>query len=141
METSQQSKEMTPEERRLANLRPPFKPGQSGNPKGMPKNRVPAELAKVFGKSQAKGILKLNNLEIEEWDAILLTLTVNQLKLLAQWDGASAYPKGLAISILWDMKNGNTKTLDKLREHIGKPSQRLITFDGETWQDIAEDSF
>lgn len=141
METIQQSKEMAPEERRLANLRPPFKPGQSGDPNG-PKSRVPAQLAEVMGKSQAKNIFKLNNLEIEEWDAILLSMTFNQLKLLAQWDGASAYPKGLAISILYDMKNGNTKTLDKLREHIvGKPSQRLITFDGETWQDIEEDSF
>lgn len=126
METSQQAKEMTPEERRLANLRPPFKPGQSGNPKGRPKSRVPAQLAKVMGKSQAKKIFKLNNIELEEWDAILLSLNVNQLKLLAQWDEASAYPKGLAISILYDMKNGNTKTLDKLRERIGgKPSQRL----------------
>jgi hypothetical protein len=126
METSQQAKEMTPKERRLANLRPPFKPGQSGNPNGRPKNRVPAQLAKVMGKSQAKKIFNLNNSELEEWEATLLTLNANQLKLLAQWDEASAYPKGLAISILYDMKNGNTKTLDKLRERIGgKPSQRL----------------
>lgn len=126
METSQQSKEMTPEERRLANLRPPFKPGQSGNPNGRPKNRVPAQLAKVMGKSQAKKIFKLNNSELEEWEATLLTLNANQLKLLAQWDEASAYPKGLAISILYDMKNGNTKTLDKLLERvIGRPTQRM----------------
>jgi len=87
---------------------------------------VPAQLAKVMGKSQAKKIFKLNNPELEEWEATLLTLNANQLKLLAQWEEASAYPKGLAISILYDMKNGNTKTLEKLRERIGgKPSQRL----------------
>ena len=126
MDKAKDKKDMTPEERRLANLRPPFKPGQSGNPNGRPKNAVPAQLAKVMGKSQAKKIFKLNNTELEEWEATLLTLNANQLKLLAQWDEASAYPKGLAISILYDMKNGNTKTLDKLRERIGgKPSQRL----------------
>ena len=139
METSQQSKEMTPKERRLANLRPPFKPGQSGNPKGRPKNRVPEQLAKVMGKAQAKKIFKLNNLELEEWDAILLTLTVNQLKLLSQWDKTIAYPKGLAISILYDMKNGNTKTLDKLRERVfGRPTQRMeIT--GRDGKDLVTD--
>src|SRR5574344_285199 len=126
MDKTKDKKDMTPKERSLANLRPPFKPGQSGNPEGRPKSRVPEQLVKVFGKAQAKKIFKLNNSELEEWDAILLTMNVNQLKLFAQWDEASAYPKGVAVSILYDMKNGNTKTLDKLRERIGgKPSQRL----------------
>lgn len=139
METSQQSKDMTPEERRLANLRPPFKPGQSGNPNGRPKNRVPEQLEKVMGKAQAKKIFKLNNLELEEWEATLFTLTVNQLKLLAKWDKTIAYPKGLAISILNDMKNGNTKTLDKLRERVfGRPTQRMeIT--GRDGKDLVTD--
>jgi hypothetical protein len=126
METSQQSKEMTPEERRLANLRPPFKPGQSGNPKGRPPSRVPEQLVKIMGKVQAKKFYKLSAVEITEWEAALLAMNASQLKLLAQWDEANAYPKGLAISILTDMKNGNTKTLDKLRERvIGRPTQRM----------------
>ena len=139
METSQQSKEMTPKERRLANLRPPFKPGQSGNPNGRPKNRVPEQLAKVMGKAQAKKIFKLNNLELEEWDAILLTLTVNQLKLLAQWDEASAYPKGLAISILYDMKNRTTKTIDKLRDRVRERLTQRIEITGRDGKDLVTD--
>ena len=139
METSQQSKEMTPKERRLANLRPPFKPGQSGNPKGRPKSRVSEQLAKVMGKAQAKKIFKLNNLELEEWDAILLTLTVNQLKLLAQWDEASAYPKGLAISILYDMKNRTTKTIDKLRDRVRERLTQRIEITGRDGKDLITD--
>lgn len=98
---------------------------------------MPEQLEKVMGKAQAKKIFKLNNLELEEWEATLLTLTVNQLKLLAQWDKTIAYAKGLAISILNDMKNGNTKTLDKLRERVFKlPTQRMeIT--GRDGKDLA----
>ena len=126
MDKAKDKKEMTPEERRLANLRPPFKKGQSGNPKGRPPNRVPEQLVKIMGKVQAKKFYKLSAVEINEWEAALLTMNANQLKLLAQWDEANAYPKGLAISILTDMKNGNTKTLDKLRERvIGRPTQRM----------------
>lgn len=126
MDKAKDKKDMTPEERRLANLRPPFKKGQSGNPKGRPPSRVPEQLVKIMGKVQAKKFYKLSAVEITEWEAALLTMNANQLKLLAQWDEANAYPKGLAISILTDMKNGNTKTLDKLRERvIGRPTQRM----------------
>ena len=126
MDTIKDRSEMTPVERKLANLRPPFKPGQSGNPKGRPPNRVPSQLVQIMGKSKAKKFFKLSEEEIIEWEAALLTMNANQLKLLAQWDEANAYPKGIAISILFDMKNGNTKTLDKLRERvIGRPMQRM----------------
>lgn len=103
-----------------------FKKGQSGNPKGRPPNRVPKQLVKIMGKVQAKKFYKLSAEEITEWEAALLAMSANQLKLLAQWDEANAYPKGLAISILSDMKRGKTKTLDKLRERvIGRPTQRM----------------
>ena len=103
-----------------------FKKGQSGNPKGRPPSRVPEQLVKIMGKVQAKKFYKLSAAEITEWESALLTMNANQLKLLAQWDEANAYPKGLAISILTDMKNGNTKTLDKLRERVvGRPTQRM----------------
>lgn len=126
MDKAKDKKEMTPEERRLANLRPPFKKGQSGNPKGRPPSRVPEQLVKIMGKVQAKKFYKLSAVEITEWEAALLAMNASQLKLLAQWDEANAYPKGLAISVLMDMKSGNTKTLDKLRERvIGRPTQRM----------------
>lgn len=103
-----------------------FKKGQSGNPKGRPPNRVPKQLVKIMGKVQARKFYKLSSEEVTEWEAALLAMSANQLKLLAQWDEANAYPKGLAISILSDMKRGKTKTLDKLRERvIGRPTQRM----------------
>lgn len=105
----------------------PFKPGQSGNPKGRPKSRVPEQLVKIFGsKARAKKFYSLSAVEIDEWEAAILTFSANDLKLLAKWEDAPAYPKGLAIAVLSDMKNGKTTTLDKLRERqYGKPTQRM----------------
>lgn len=104
-----------------------FKPGQSGNPKGRPKSRVPEQLVKIFGsKARAKKFYSLSAVEIDEWEAAVLTFSANDLKLLAKWEDAPAYPKGLAIAVLSDMKNGKTTTLDKLRERqYGKPTQRM----------------
>jgi len=104
-----------------------FKPGQSGNPKGRPKSRVPEQLVKIFGsKARAKKFYSLSAVEIDEWEAAILTFSVNDLRLLAKWDDAPAYPKGLAVAVLSDMKNGKTTTLDKLRERqYGKPTQRM----------------
>lgn len=104
-----------------------FKPGQSGNPKGRPKSRVPEQLVKIFGsKARAKKFYSLSSVEIDEWEAVILSFSANDLKLLAKWDAAPAYPKGLAIAVLSDMKNGKTTTLDKLRERqYGKPTQRM----------------
>jgi len=114
----------------------PWKPGQTGNPKGRPQNSVPKELVNILGKKEAKKLFKLTETEITEWEGVLLTMTTSQLKLLAQWDEANAYPKGLAISILWDMKNGNTKTLDKLRDRVhGKPAD-LIEITGKDGTDF-----
>ena len=50
-----------------------FKPGQSGNPKGRPKNRVPDNLVKIFGsKAKAKKFYCLTAAEINEWEAVIL---------------------------------------------------------------------
>lgn len=104
-----------------------FKPGQSGNPKGRPKSRVPEQLVKIFGsKAKAKKFYSLSATEIDEWEAAILTFSVNDLRLLAKWEEAPVYPKGLALAVLSDMKNGKTTTLDKLRERqYGKPTQRM----------------
>lgn len=105
----------------------PFKKGQSGNPKGRPKSRVPEQLVKIFGsKARAKKFYSLSAVEIDEWEAAILTFNANDLKLLAKWEDAPAYPKGLVIAVLSDMKAGKTTTLDKLRERqYGKPTQRM----------------
>jgi hypothetical protein len=53
-------------------------------------------------------------------------MSVNELKALASWEDINSYAKGLAMGILFDMKNGNTKTIDKLRERqFGKAVQNV----------------
>ncbi|KAA6303147.1 MAG: hypothetical protein EZS26_000750 [Candidatus Ordinivivax streblomastigis] len=110
----------------ISGLKPPFKKGESGNPEGRPKSRVPDALKIVLGKKKAKKFYQLNEIEVNEWEAAVLTMTANELKTLASWEDANSYAKGLAISILFDMKSGNTKTLDKLRERqYGKAVQKV----------------
>jgi hypothetical protein len=107
-------------------LRSPWKKGESGNANGRPKSRVPKALKVVLGKEKAKKFYQLNEVEINDWENAVLTMTANELKALASWDDANSYAKGLAISILFDMKSGNTKTLDKLRERqFGKAVQKV----------------
>lgn len=112
---------------RMENLRPPWKPGESGNPKGRPPSRVRGNIAAIFGsKKRAAGFYDLTLGEVDEWERAVLALSIDALKTLAQWGDAPAYPKGLAIAILTDMKNGKTTTIDKLRERqYGKPTQRV----------------
>lgn len=105
----------------------PFKPGQSGNPKGRPKNRVINEwLPECFGRKRAKGMESLSQCEVDAWEQRLLVATSSELATIAKWDGAPIYAKNLAMAILFDTKNGKTTTLDKLRERqYGKPTQRM----------------
>lgn len=103
-----------------------FKPGQSGNPNGRPKSRVPDGLARVMPRSKAKKFSALTAAEVDEWERVLLNLNMKQLQELAKWEDAPAYPRGLAVAMLFDLKNGNTKTAEKLRERqYGTPVQRM----------------
>ena len=104
----------------------PYQKGMSGNPEGRPKSRVPEALKNILGRKKAKKFYQLNETEINEWEAAILTMTANELKALASWEDCNSYAKGLAMGILFDMKNGNTKTIDKLRERqFGKTIQKV----------------
>lgn len=104
-----------------------FKPGQSGNPKGRPRNRVPDTIARIFGsKTRARSIREsaITRSEANTWEQIVISLPLDLLKALAKSELTPAYAKGLAIALMSDMKEGNIKTLAQLREwQYGKAAQ------------------
>lgn len=103
-----------------------FKPGQCGNPNGRPKNRAPEKLAKVMGKSKVKKYYGLTNEEVEYWELSLISLRLDEITALAKDPDIPVYVRGLSMAILTETKRGETKTLDKLREHVyGRAKQQL----------------
>lgn len=99
------------------NLRPPWKKGESGNPKGRPRNRVKTEwLPKMFGRKRARELDKLTQEEIDCIEALSLVETSAELQTTIKWEESPSYAKNIAMAILSDTKNGRTATVDKLRE-------------------------
>ena len=111
----------------LANLEAhKFKPGQSGNPRGRPRNRVKPLLKKVVSKKRLKDIEGFSESEIALIEQSLLTMTLAELQTLAKTDSVPSYMKGIAIAIISDMKNGKTDTLDSLRiRQYGKVATKV----------------
>ena len=114
-----------------SNLRPPWQPGQSGNPNGAPtkERRAKKLLRSVFGE-QAKKLYNLTQEELDEWDGLLISITTDQLKAIIQVDQAPAYLKAQAVAILTDMKNGRTTTVERLADRLysrNKPRRVEVT--------------
>lgn len=103
-----------------------FKPGHSGNPAGRPKSIV-KELVKTFAsKKRIRQLTNMSTDSINDTEKKMLVLTVSELTALAKADNTNAYIKTLALAIITDMKNGNTTTIDKLRERqYGKVKQQI----------------
>lgn len=116
---------MTPAQ--LANLeKGRFQPGQSGNPAGRKKNRVTALLKQVLPKGSIKKSEALSIDEINTIEKSVLSLQLADLQLLAKMEETPAYMKTLAMAIIIDMKNGQTKTVDLLRSRqYGTPTQKM----------------
>lgn len=96
-----------------------FKPGQSGNPKGRPKNRVPAE---VQGLLRSIGYTAkywaMSKEEVEEWESALLTLPKETIEQLVHTDDPKIpmYVQSVARAILADYKQGRMQAVDRLRD-------------------------
>lgn len=107
-------------------LKKPWKPGQSGNPKGRPRDPAKEMLEAALGKKGARKFVRLTKANKDDIDSILESATTDFLMFVAKWDGAITYAKGRALALLNDMKNGRTTTIDKLRERqYGKPVQKV----------------
>lgn len=111
----------------LANLeKGRFKPGQSGNPAGRKKDRVKALLKEVLPKSKLKKSEALTTWEIDTIEKSVLALELADIQLLAKAETTPAYMKTLCMAIIIDMKNGQTKTVDLLRNRqYGTPQQKI----------------
>ena len=105
------------------NLRPAWKKGESGNPKGRPKSRVSEFRVKIMGKAGAK---KFYGISATEWYELLLTADLSELKALAAEETTPALAKTYARAIIADMNAGKTSTIDRISEKLyGKAIQRV----------------
>jgi hypothetical protein len=107
-------------------LRPPFQKGQSGNPKGRPRDPAKEMLEAALGKKGARKFERLTKQNKDDIDSILESATTDALMFIAKWDGATAYAKGRALAILNDMKKGQTNQLDRISARLhGEPTRRM----------------
>lgn len=108
------------------NLRPAWKKGESGNPKGRPRSRVAEFRVKIMGKAGAKKFYGISATEVTEWYEFLLTADISELKALAAEETTPALAKTYARAIITDMNAGKTTTIDKISEKLyGKAIQRV----------------
>lgn len=109
------------------NLRPPWKPGESGNPNGRPKSRVKDTLVQSLKLAKKKDIKAyLSAVEVKEWEEYLLSASSEDLVILGQNPQIPIYVRTIARALMIDLKNGKTTTLDKLRDRVvGKEVQKL----------------
>ena len=128
----------------LANLRPPWKPGEKGNPEnknqhGRPKNRAIELHKQLLGPKAAKKFYGITNEELERYDAMLETLTMAELQVLAKADDTPVYVKTYAIAILTDMKNGKTTTIDRIRENRHGKAKQTLEVTGADGQPLVQE--
>ena len=107
-------------------LKKPWEPGQSGNPKGRPRDPAKEMLEAALSKKGARKFARLTKANKDDIDSILESATTDFLMFVAKWDGATTYAKGRALALLNDMKKGQTTQLDKISARLhGQPAQKV----------------
>ena len=102
-----------------------FKKGQSGNPKGRPKDPVKA-LLEGLDKENRHNKQPLKKRELVDLCESILALDTPMVQTIAASDDVPVVARGYAIAVLMDMKRGTTRSLDKLVEMVhGKAIQRV----------------
>lgn len=114
----------------------PYKPGQSGNPKGRPLS-ASHELARILGNDRAKKIKKKGAAWYKEWNAILAgELTKAELLQLIAAEDVKAYPLSVAIAILKDMEAGRVNTVKAIADQVITEEERQQSGESLTFLDL-----
>lgn len=104
------------------NLKPPWKKGQSGNPKGRPR-KIIGKLEKLIGEEFALDLSKAEKYQILEW---ALEKNKEELQSIVDDEKQPAFLVCVANSILGDIKNKRIITVEALFDRIfGKPKQSV----------------
>jgi hypothetical protein len=81
-----------------------------------------------MGRTLAKKFYNLTNRDIDEWDELILSASITDLQSLVKADNVPAYPRAMIMAILTEMKNGTSRTIEKLRDRQhGKAIKHEIT--------------
>jgi hypothetical protein len=124
----------------LANLeKGKFKKGQITNPKGRPKNRVPAYREKLMGPEKAKQFQGISREEYFSWYETLLAMDLDELKALNEDATVPVFVKTYARAMVADMNAGRTTTVDKMMDKINNRSEQNRAKDGSS-VDLAYDA-
>lgn len=111
-----------------------WKPGQSGNPNGRPRNRVKELLDGLLTVKQVKENTNLEERDINAIEQIILSLDTPALQAIAKSEKTPVYMRTLAMAAMWDMKNGKTQTMNLLRDRqFGAVKKQVdVTTNGES---------
>lgn len=91
-----------------------------------PPSNIRKVMVDVLGERRFEQMRTLTDMEVNEVEQFVLSSEVSDLKALMQADKTPIYLKSLISAIFTDMKNGNSRTVETLRDRqYGSIAQRL----------------